>query len=127
MSDRFVLYHVTTVYNASAIIDAGYIDPERSTGKRSVWCGVTKTMVPWAIAHVANRHDEALSEITVLKLLVHPTWRIRSNRRGVWAVDRRVQAQDIELASVWLDKAETTIYLPSVNTRRGYRYGSRNL
>lgn len=126
-TDRLKLYHVTSVDNAFKIIETGGVDPSRSTGKRAVcWC-VTKTLIPWAVAHVLNRHNLELPETCVLTLSVHPSRRIRTNKAGVWCVENLLYPIDIDLASVWLDRSEARVYIPSGHRKRGWRYGYKSL
>jgi hypothetical protein len=105
------------------IIERGGVDPLRATGKRAVAWYVTKSMVPWALAHVINRHDLMLSETVVLSCAVHPRQRIRTNRRGIWCCSVLCPVDDIAYASDWLDYAELKIYIPSGHAKIGYRYG----
>jgi len=127
MNERHILYHVTSVDNAFLIVDRGGIDPSRSTGKRAVSWYVTKSMVPWAIAHTINRHGVGLPEICVLHCAVHPRQRIRTSRGGIWCAEVVCRVDDMTPASDWLDKAEIKIYIPSGHSRRGYRYGFQSI
>jgi hypothetical protein len=127
MDERHILYHITSVDCAFQIVDRGGIDPSRSIGKRAVSWYVTKTLVPWAIAHVLNRHGLGLGDVCVLHCAVHPRYRIRTSRGGVWCADIICPAIDITPAAEWLDKAELKIYIPSDRNKRGWRYGYKSL
>jgi hypothetical protein len=108
-NERHVLYHVTSVDAAFLIVDHGGIDPSRSTGKRAVSWYVTKSLVPWAIAHVLNRHSLELGDVCVLSCAVHPRQRIHTSRGGVWCADVVCRVDDMTPAADWLDKTELKI------------------
>lgn len=122
-----MLYHVTDVDSALTIVETGGVNPAYSRGKRSVVWLTTISMVTWAIAHTLNRHNLGLPDSVVLTVVVHPSYRIRTNVRGIWCVDRVCPVEDWTYAAEWLDRAELKVYIPSGIKKRAFRYGYRTL
>ena len=84
------LYHITPRRNMASIDKYGLL-PEKATGKeRAVWL-VSRSLIPWGLAHTATKPGKA----PVHKLLVYRVEiaraKVRRFRRGLWRAFERVQ------------------------------------
>lgn len=89
-SKLITLYHVTPYPH---LIEAdGVIAHDRSVNKiKAVWL-VTKTRIPWAISHVADRHGVDTYEVYVFEVRVPRGWLVRwfGRTRHTWYCPRSV-------------------------------------
>jgi hypothetical protein len=80
---KLTLFHISPARNRPSIDRKGLL-PEKATGKeRSVWL-VTRTMIPWALAHTATKTGKGpITRLAVYRVEVSRA-QIRRFRRGIW-------------------------------------------
>jgi len=114
-------YHITTYENALKILDTGYIDPRKSTGRQNVTWYVSRSKVTWAIAHVCMRHQVTLDKIAILTVLNEHINMKNSNRKGIYFSRARLQPSEMTSASMWMQREEQYVFIPGVRGKRTYR------
>lgn len=62
------LYHVTHADNLKGILQGTGIDPEFSKGRTARCYYVDRERIPWAIAHVCNRHKCFPEHVVILRI-----------------------------------------------------------
>src|SRR5262249_55555921 len=82
-SRKMVLYHITPRRNMTSIDKHGLL-PERATGKeKAVWL-VTRTLIPWGLAHTATKPGKApITRLVVYQVEVSRA-KVRRRCRGLW-------------------------------------------
>ena len=99
-SRKMVLYHITPRRNM-AIIDKYGLLPERATGKeKAVWL-VTRTLIPWGLAHTATKPGKGpITRLVVYRVEVSRA-QLRRRCRGLWRAFERLWPVGCEPASVY--------------------------
>jgi hypothetical protein len=97
---KLTLFHISPARYRRSIDRSGLL-PEKATGKeQSVWL-VTRTMIPWALAHTATKRGKA----AIPKLLVYRVEttraKVRRFRRGIWRAFEPLQRIGCKPASAY--------------------------
>lgn len=91
-----VLYHVTPDTNLQGILASG-INPQKSLGKRKTSYLVTKSMIAWALAHVAMRKRVPVCRLLVLEVWVYPWELLHTHQKGVYVITEPHMATVVHL------------------------------
>ena len=95
-----VLFHITNKKNVASIDRLGLL-PERAMGKeKSVWL-VTRTMIPWALAHTATKPGKGPITRLVVYRVETTRSKVRRFRRGIWRSFEMIRPDGCEPASVY--------------------------
>lgn len=105
------LYHVTSYERAVRILDSGGIDPKFSQGRNKTCWYVTKQHVPWAIAHIAHRHQLQLADISILFVRCDTSKLLKTSKGGVYCSSHVLRPIQMDSAEMWLSRQEQKIYL----------------
>lgn len=120
------VFHVTSYEAMVKILDQGAIDPKVSQGKRNVAWYVTRSLIPWAIAHVAQRHDLKIDQMVIMYVKTEWDKLMRSSKNGVYCTYYKLKPYQIDSAPVWLQRQEKRIILPTENIARKERFNGRH-
>ncbi len=85
-----IQFHVTPSRNIPSIRDLG-IDPYFSLGKRPECWFCSRSLIAWAVEHVAERHGVPVSAVSVLRVNV-PRSQLVSRGRGKWTCAKEVRS-----------------------------------
>ena len=95
-----VLYHVTPRRNCPSIDRNGLL-PEKSQGReRCIWL-CTRTMIPWALAHLARKPGKGSIPTFMVYRVEVSRARVRRRRRGIWTTFERLWPNGCEPASCY--------------------------
>lgn len=119
------VFHITSYEAMVKILDQGAIEPKASQGRRAVAWYVNRNLIPWAIAHVAQRHDLKIDQIVIMYVKADWDMMMKSSKNGVYCTTHKLKPYQIDSAPVWLQRQEKRIILPSDNVRRKARFNGR--
>jgi hypothetical protein len=111
MGRRMNLYHVTLYNRAVRILDSKGIDPKFSQGKRQVMWYVSKALIPWAIAHIAQRNSVSIDELAILHVRVTTEELLRTTRRSVYCSTHVQKPLEMDSAVMWLQRQERRVFI----------------
>lgn len=113
-------YHVTDQATALKIIESGVIDPKFSQGKNPVCWYVSRAMIPWAIAHVAQRKDVGIDQIAIFTVFSDREKVNRSSKRGVYYCAFKMKIVEMHSATIWLQREEISVFIQGKNGSKVY-------
>lgn len=97
------VFHVTPICNTPQIRARG-VRPDLATGKRKASYWVDVKCLPWAIAHVANRHGLKVDRLVIFEADIPEEALKAMNLPGVFYCETLVQVLDkpAHSAGLWL-------------------------
>lgn len=101
------LFHITTRDNLKNIVRDNQIKPDLSTGKKKVVWLVDWERVPYAVFHVAQRHNVKIDDLRIVKVKLHVGFRPKATRwEGIFTTEAPCTPCNLMTATYWLENEE---------------------